>query len=369
MNTITISLISILISLASSASIATNYKLACRDETGNPVDWFTIYKLPSLAKNVFSKWIPEGSGYAFMTEKNQTWSLSSQSIANLTSMPALTLDILYKSTFDNNNNMGYILYNDQFNNKSDLDFGHAKGIVLFDDKSIVWIVHSIPEYPPMQAKGHYGIGSSQLFYGQSMVCLSLNISALEQIGKQLLLTYPQIYDSFIPDSLKTLSPSFTLVYNRKRNALSPFSNVEVLKTLGNNEFVAMHKSTYFANDLYSELVAKYSKSNLFVETWSRGNGTMQSDCASSYPVHNVDVINFKSYTASFKITSDHSKWAISTADTSDKYLCIGDINRQWSQFKRGGGTVCFKNNLKVWQSYYNIIDLVEPCSNESQIIL
>ena len=338
--------------------------LTCRDEKGNPLDWFTLYKLPTLNDNKVSPWIKNGSGYAFITEKNQSWTLSSQSISSLTSMPAVTLDSFYKATFSNDNKMGYILYNDQFDDKSLASRAHAKGVIVFDDKSIIWIAHSIPNYPPRQSDHQYGIDAGQLRYGQSMICLSLDISALEQIGKQLLLAYPQIYDSFIPDSLKTLSASFNLVYAGKRNSVSPYSNIETLRTLGNNEFVALHKSTYFANDLYSELVAKYVKSNLFVETWSNGVGTMVSDCITSYPVHNIDQINFKNYKATFTVHSDHSKWALSLPSTvtSEKFICIGDINRQSSQFKRGGGTLCFKNNLKVWQAYYDIIDAVEPCN-------
>jgi len=205
-----------------------------------------------------------------------------------------------------------------------------------------------------------------------MICLSLNISSLEQIGKQLLLSYPQIYDSYIPDSLKSLSSSLNLVYSGKRNADSPYSNVETLTTLGKNQFVALHKSTYFANDLYSELVAMYAKSNLFVETWSNGIGTMESNCNTTYPVHNIDQVYFKNYKANFSVHSDHSKWALSyptTATTTDKYICIGDINRQSSQFKRGGGTLCFKNNLNVWQAYHDIIDRVEPCVDETNVVV
>ena len=364
-------LLSLFLSAVLTVTIPTTYKLTCRDEKGSAVDWFTIYKLPKQADNTVSPWIQDGSGYAYMTEKNQTWSLSTQSITNSTSMPGMTLDSFYKATFTNTTKLGYILYNDQFGNKSLASRAHAKGVIYFDDKSIVWIVHSIPNYPPMQSSGEYGIDDSQLRYGQSMICLSLNISALEQIGKQLLLAYPQIYDSYIPDSLLSLSSSFNLVYNEKRNSASPYSNIETLTTLGKNQFIALHKSTYFANDLYSELVAAYAKSNLFVETWSNGVGTLASDCTPMYPVHNVDKINFKNYKSNFSIHSDHSKWALSfplTTVATDKYLCIGDINRQSSQFKRGGGTLCFKNNLKVWQAYHDIIDQVEPCLNENKIV-
>lgn len=42
-------------------------------------------------------------------------------------------------------------------------------------------------------------------YGQSMICLSLPLSELEKVGKQLLFAWPQIIDKFVPSSLQTNS--------------------------------------------------------------------------------------------------------------------------------------------------------------------
>jgi hypothetical protein len=41
-------------------------------------------------------------------------------------------------------------------------------------------------------------------------------------------------------------------------------------------------------------------------------------------------------------------------------MCIGDINRQESQKKRGGGSVCF-----VEKSYFDLIELTENCENKN----
>ena len=144
-----------LVSLVYTAALSP--KLTCRDEAGNPVDWFTMYKLPILSDNKKSVWIPDGSAYAFMTDKSQStgWTLSAKSIVNATSLPGQTLDLLYKSTFNQNTKLGYILYNDQFDNKSLASHAHAKGILMFDDSTAIWIAHSIPNYPPRQNSGKY----------------------------------------------------------------------------------------------------------------------------------------------------------------------------------------------------------------------
>lgn len=68
----------------------------------------------------------------------------------------------------------------------------------------------------------------------------------------------------------------------------------------------------------------------------------------------------------FKSTKDHSKWAVS-GNSNRPWICIGDINRQFSQFNRGGGIVCFSNK-KISSLYRNAIDDVECCDSEFQCI-
>lgn len=73
---------------------------------------------------------------------------------------------------------------------------------------------------------------------------------------------------------------------------------------------------------------------------------------------------------SYKETKDHSKWSISTSSTA-AIICVGDINRQYSQATRGGGTVsktnfpcnfkaCMKN-AAVWAQFKSLILEADSC--------
>ena len=61
-----------------------------------------------------------------------------------------------------------------------------------------------------------------------------------------------------------------------------------------------------------------------------------------------DVLNVTCAGASWLETQDHSKWAVSAASAGA--ACVGDINRQYSQAGRGGGTMCHAN-ADTWAAF------------------
>ena len=81
----------------------------------------------------------------------------------------------------------------------------------------------------------------------------------------------------------------------------------------------------------------------------------------------------------FSVHHDHSKWAVTSLKTEENFFgfylkklgfkvddnvkigCLGDINRQEDQYRRGGGTVCFLSNENLWEQYYNLVNDFESC--------
>ncbi len=81
---------------------------------------------------------------------------------------------------------------------------------------------------------------------------------------------------------------------------------------------------------------------------------------------NIEEVEFDFINLNFSVHNDHSKWTVTTkSDTNNdemtKIACIGDINRQEDQLRRGGGTVCFLNNQNVWNEYHKIVSKIETC--------
>lgn len=310
----------------------------------------------------------DGTAHTYTTSSQLTeWNLSKKAFNDSTSMLARTIATLYKTSYTNTSHYGYVLYNDQFDGESGSStYAHAKGIIIFNSVNAIWIEHSIPKFPPKQQSGAFKIDSSQLTYGQSMICLSLPISALEQIGQQLFYAYPQVYDYFIPTSMQKVPALQNLisVVNGSHVKVSPYTSIQEIATIGKAEFVTFYKFSKFNDDLYTHLVSNNLKVDLFTETWRRGGSTnTPASCSEEFAVHNILALNFTSLGISFLGMNDHSKWAVSVPKTTSeaKYVCIGDINRQDSQQTRGGGTICFKNNQKIWELYHGIVSTVDPC--------
>ena len=175
--------------------------LSCKDQNGVSVDWFTLYKMPTISTQTNSL-AKIGQAYAYITNITQAynWTLSTIAINALPSLHGKTLNPIYNSDTNlNKTQLGYIMYNDGLTSSS--SYAHAKGVVIFDNTSIVWIIHSFPDYPMPRSSNTSIINASQLVYGQSMMCLSLNLADLGKVVNQLLVIYPFVYDSFIPTSL------------------------------------------------------------------------------------------------------------------------------------------------------------------------
>ena len=119
----------------------------------------------------------------------------------------------------------------------------------------------------------------------------------------------------------------------------------------------MAKNRHWAKDFWIDLVGPHLKSDMDVETWRRGTVPDAEDSDGDHVVTDILYINLEKLGVPYEwhYTKDHAKWGVS--ETND-WVCVADINRQTSQEKRGGGTVCIQNKL-LWESMSEIEQLKE----------
>lgn len=177
-------------------------RLGCRDESGKLVDWFYLYKLPkSLEESEAEKHSSSGLSYAYiLPSSTEGWTLSERLVNESSSIPGLTLSFIYKKNDDDNLVM---MYNDEpTNSPTDGTRGHTKGVVVANDISGFWLVHSVPKYPPALDEGHYNYPETGTHYGQSFLCISFIGDQLNKVGKQLRYNEPHFYSTNVPNFLK-----------------------------------------------------------------------------------------------------------------------------------------------------------------------
>ncbi|XP_020724105.2 plancitoxin-1 isoform X1 [Bombus terrestris] len=352
-------------------------KLQCKDEKDVPVDWYVLYKLPKVHTSS-NPLIREGIAYLYITNATieTGWQVSSRPIGSNNSIPGITLAPLYNQ--DNKNESIWSLYNDSPPNSSYAwSFGHTKGVVMANSDQGFWLIHSVPNFPPVPksgvqtrrlkrenitADGKYSYPVSGTFYGQSFLCISLGSDQFDIIGEQLIYNEIAVYAKNIPDILGKQYPVLKNAINQKHIKTPPYNHKAVIRSLRMIEFISFAKDGKWGKDLYGDFVAPQLQTDLYVQSWLNGRGKLPSICTRR-KIYNVKSFEFDVANVNFASSQDHSKWAITdTKKSANRWVCIGDINRADTQYSRGGGIVCFKE-ARLWTDYRNIINDVEPCNH------
>lgn len=110
-------------------------------------------------------------------------------------------------------------------------------------------------------------------------------------------------------------------------------------------------------DLYVT-IGRLIKSDVRVQTWGCQNGYARSYCFTNLP----RVLNVKTVTTplgQWSRTKDHSKWCMG-ANLNSHVVCVADMNRSPSQYKRYGGALCL-NHQGVKEIFQSFVTDVEQC--------
>ncbi|KAK5977538.1 Deoxyribonuclease II [Trichostrongylus colubriformis] len=329
-------------------AIPVDARYRCKNMEGNDVDWYVAIKLPA---NIDER---NGRSFAYFDSTQTGWVFSKQPINSTDSAIGATVNQLYNS---DNGTTFKIAYNDDCPGKQvDSGRGHSKGVAVFNIESGFWLVHSVPNFPP---PGKYDYPETGSKFAQSFVCLSLDANSLEDISQYMRYSQVTPFITNLPKNFETLAPHLVDVVNKKSLGRSDtrFTTSHDIETVGHKrvKFFAKHKK--FGRDLWHDFIALYLRTPMAVETWRNGaavNVGTQCDLNNVYDITSVKVANKE-----FASSKDHSKWGVSMKE-SVPAVCIGDVNRQQSQFKRGGGAVCIED-AKLWRTFRGSVNSYLDC--------
>ncbi|XP_078329349.1 deoxyribonuclease-2-alpha-like isoform X2 [Crassostrea virginica] len=283
---------------------------------------FILYKVPKKGDINTN-----GVEFFYMDEGANSWQYKMADIRTATDNPLYeTLQPVYSKS---PNIESYAMYNDQPPvGNAPVKFAHSKGALAFDRTSGFWIVSSVPRFPA-PVKDGYKYKDEQTKYGQTILCVSVDKSMEAKIKSVFETTEPYIYDS------KNFSPT---TGNKQTT-----SDVD-MKTRGNVQLKCIAKSADYQHDIYQAIISPKIGDSLFVETW-------RPNLKDDNMVTNVPSVCF-SNGITFYSGVDHSKWAVAKKLT---WTCIGDINREARQFKRGGLSLCL-NDKDVAEEFRSIVN-------------
>jgi deoxyribonuclease-2 len=342
-------------------------KISALDESGEPVDWWFIYKVPQLDGGVGND---KATGYEYVyydskidanpdarqriIEKSPNVLNSDKGALNL------TMESVFKDFKTPAPTTGWILYNDEMpesfslNKHDDGTRGHTKGVLAFDTESetAFWLLHSWPKFMEPGAEK-----DPTPKYGQTYLCISLNLKTANEIAAQMLKHQePQIYNSNTANLPET-SDLFTLTQPLK-NHPDPLGDSIDLTSIGGMPFKVIANNREWNKDFWNELVGIVLEDDLDVETWIRGPIPPIADSDGIHKTFDIKYINlgFMGAHWAWPETNDHAKWGVTL---HDPWICVGDINRMISQRKRGGGTIAFKNQT-LWSGLSKTSLLLAP---------
>lgn len=305
-------------------------RVSCMNPMNKEIDWFAMFKVPTLSDRIPTH--VEGTGF-FYQDDIIPFSEATSDVNSSKANPLFnTFDKIYT-----NSDLSYIFISDQppdTDSSKGAPTAHMKAIYMVDDDNAVYMEHSVPRYPPYPRKSqHISYPETGTKYGQSFVCITLTHEEMEKLAGIHTRAKPFTYDSRINSQHQKFGNLSKIANNNEDNSI-PY---EIAKfTVGKKKVTAFSKGASFAKDIYFDLIAKELNTTLEVEGWRSGSGgNMVSDCDGDYKV--FDILNLNMRGVLWKVTNDHSKWGIGA-----RHACIGGVNRQNSQTKRGGSTICIE---------------------------
>ncbi|NXI88114.1 DNS2B protein, partial [Rhipidura dahli] len=341
-------------------------EISCRNEDGEPVDWFALYKLPKHAKGQ----IPMlGLEYLYMDALAPQWQLGKYLINMTQGALGQTLQQLY-DTYESKANMcvslqrnttAYAMYNDEIpeSDSKGSKCGHTKGFLLLDKSQGFWVIHSVPLFPPIPEDG-YGYPSTGESFGQTAICITFKYDQFREIDQQMLSYNPGIYSCSIPDIFQADLLNLQKLCTKSRLPSVPLRRLSKLQSAHGETFLHFAKSHLFIDDIFVAWMAQELKTDLLAESWQRSGEKLYSNCSLDYHVYNINIIGMP-LNSSFHSINDHSKWAVSR-QYKDQWTCIGDLNRTAEQAWRSGGFICTQNE-QIYRAFRNLIIHYESCTS------
>lgn len=239
--------------------------------------------------------------------------------------------------FKGKNFKNWIVYNDQTTDLgiNDDTKGHCKGILCWNNKTIGFLIHSVPNFPSFfDGNTISEINESGLLYGQNFTYLEFDfkLDLLINIYSNINYMNPNIY---------MYNNSLTNFNLYKYDKDSDILNINLFDSI-----FYISKSHQNKIDIYEDYICKKFNVNLLCQSWIRG-----SECEQNDRVKHIKKL--KNDNTFYESSCNHSKFALSIS-SEIPLVFVGDLNRMTTQKTRGGSGMIIINK-QIWNAFMNEI--------------
>lgn len=334
--------------------------LGARNEAGQPVDWWFMYKVSARSESSEGR-KATGGEYAYfdadMEAAGAGLTLSPHQVTDNQGALATTLGPLLGPEAQAYGPVGWFFYNDEnpITKAVVSSRGHTKGVLAWDaaTDTACWLVISTPLFPTPNAP--YAYPATGLMMAQTLLCVTLDhVDTARRIANQMYeAQQPNVYAaSALPPGAVAPEDDARALLMRDQVAPgpAPVTVTVPFQSRGGRKFIAIAKNRYWGKDFYNDLVGPALHENLEVETWEHGPTPGTADSDGTHQVIPMRSVTLEPLGIPFSWSEeyDHAKLAISAPTEAEHWVCVGDINYTRAQEKRGGGTVAFQSE-PLWQ--------------------
>ncbi|XP_028457163.1 deoxyribonuclease-2-beta-like [Perca flavescens] len=342
---------------------------------------YIIYKASNVKDKTNIK--TTGLEYIYIDSKDQTKKTSKDHKDNngkdkLINHPdgvlANTLKPIF-TTSSTTTDFGFISYSDQPPAVNGVKppvgptYGHSKGVVMMEkDKTGIWLLHSTPRFPFKRDQNFWP--SNGAMNAQTFICVTFKYNQFKQIGQHLLNIAAYPFDHHIPlgfhQELIDVTEKKKTPGQKIQDLTSAGLTGTVFRSFAKHNIDKDIKDTdakRFDGDLYRTIAEEYG--SVRVQTWhSKPEEIINTQ--NQPQVLNIECV--KTDLGNGKVawgpTKDHSKWCVAV-DNNNHLICIADMNRCLSQYKRPGGALCFEHQ-QASELFKGLIAKPEECPPKTQ---
>jgi hypothetical protein len=197
----------------------------------------------------------------------------------------------------------------------------------------------------------------------------MDLANVDLVFKQLQYMNPQISSTQWVQALAAQLPNGHALLNLGKTISGSASSVDTIRSMGGVKFTHFGKTRAWGKSIFGDLIGKHYDEDMLVETWNRPYEVPLLPPETARAVYSIRTLGLPAYAnwggVEYKESQDHSKWALLLSPNMP-VTCIGDINKQMSQHKRGGGFLCITDRT-VYDAYKLFIRTTDQSMSQQQL--